>query len=324
MKVSVIIRSHNEEEHIGRLLSGIFEQTVKDVEIILVDSGSTDATVAIASRYPVRILKIPKERFSFGRSLNLGCESAQGEFIVLASAHVYPVYNDWIDNLLKPFEDPKTALVYGKQRGNEATKHSENQIFRRWFPDNSDEKQSHAFCNNANAAIRRSIWAQIPYDETLMGLEDLEWAKRASQMGYKIIYSSKAEIIHIHNERPLNIYNRYRREAIALKTIYPQERFSLWDFFRLLFLNSLSDCYSAILKMSFWRNIPDILTFRLMQFWGTYMGYVHKAEVTRQLRDKFYYPNGLRHPDFMESEPDLKRLIKYGDILEGEKVDKNY
>jgi len=122
----------------------------------------------------------------------------------------------------------------------------------------------------------------------------------------------------------LNIYNRYRREAIALKTIYPQERFGLWDFFRLLFLNSLSDCYSAILDRSFWRNITGILTFRLMQFWGTYMGYVHKAEVSRRLREKFYYPNGLKRPGFMESEPDSKRLIEYGNIPAGEKVDKNH
>jgi rhamnosyltransferase len=56
MKVSIVIRSYNEEEHIGRLLSGITRQTIKDLEIIIVDSGSTDATLSIASRYPERIL----------------------------------------------------------------------------------------------------------------------------------------------------------------------------------------------------------------------------------------------------------------------------
>ncbi|MFB8794966.1 MAG: glycosyltransferase [Microcoleus sp.] len=48
VKCSVVIRCYNEEQHIGRLLSGIMEQSVRDVEIILVDSGSTDATVGIA------------------------------------------------------------------------------------------------------------------------------------------------------------------------------------------------------------------------------------------------------------------------------------
>ena len=93
-RVSVIIRCCNEEQHIGRLLSGILEQTLREVEIIVVDSGSTDATLAIASRYPVQIRHIAREAFSFGRSLNVGCAAARGEFLVMASAHVYPIYRD--------------------------------------------------------------------------------------------------------------------------------------------------------------------------------------------------------------------------------------
>ena len=109
MKISIVIRSHNEEEHIGRLLSGIAEQTITDLDIILVDSGSTDATVTIASRYPVRILTIPKEDFSFGRSLNIGCNSTNWDLIVLASAHVYPMYKDWLENLVKRVTAAETS-----------------------------------------------------------------------------------------------------------------------------------------------------------------------------------------------------------------------
>jgi cellulose synthase/poly-beta-1,6-N-acetylglucosamine synthase-like glycosyltransferase len=100
----------------------------------------------------VRILSIRPEQFSFGRSLNLGCSAASGEFIVIASAHVYPVYKDWLEQLLAPFVDPDVALVYGRQRGNEQTKYSEQQIFVRWFPAQSCPRQEHPFCNNANAA----------------------------------------------------------------------------------------------------------------------------------------------------------------------------
>ena len=88
-KCSILIRSFNEEKHIGRLLSGILEQTIEDIEIILVDSGSSDATVAIASHFPVRILNIDPEEFTFGRSLNLGCAEAKGEFIVILSENIY-------------------------------------------------------------------------------------------------------------------------------------------------------------------------------------------------------------------------------------------
>ena len=133
--------------------------------------------------YPVQILHIPPEEFSFGRSLNLGIAEARREFVVFASAHVYPVYPDWLERLLAPFADPKVGLSYGKQRGNSPTNFSEQQVFAHWFPDQSIPHQPHPFCNNANAAIRRSLWQEHPYDETLTGLEDLAWARWSDRPG---------------------------------------------------------------------------------------------------------------------------------------------
>ena len=108
---SIVIRAYNEGDHIGRLLDGISQQTVADVETVLVDSGSTDQTVAEASRYPVRVVQIKPEEFTFGRSLNHGISETQSDIIVIASAHVYPVYPDWLEHLLEPFADPETALA---------------------------------------------------------------------------------------------------------------------------------------------------------------------------------------------------------------------
>lgn len=304
-KVSIVIRCYNEAQHIGRLLSGVLQQTVQDVEIIVVDSGSTDDTVAIASQYPIRLLTIQPQDFSFGRALNLGCQAATGEFIVIASAHVYPIYQDWLETLLAPFQDPTVALTYGKQRGNETTQYSEKQIFATWFPDvaTGTHLQDHPFCNNANAAIRRHLWQAIPYNENLTGLEDLDWAKRAMASGYRIAYVPEAEIIHVHDETSLRIYNRYRREAIALKQIEPQP-FSLWDFSRLLTTNVLSDYYHAFRDGVLLRELRAIWVFRLMQFWGTYRGYTHRAPVSKQLRQTFYYPRSLAKP---QASPDRPR-----------------
>jgi glycosyltransferase involved in cell wall biosynthesis len=309
--VSIVIRCHNEERHIGRLLAGIMQQAAYDPQIIVVDSGSTDATVSIASRYPVQLLTIPREGFSFGRSLNIGCREARGEFIVVASAHVYPLYKDWLAQLLAPFSTTEVALVYGKQRGNESTRYSEHQIFRRWFPDESNLNQGHPFCNNANAAIRQWLWERLPYDETLTGLEDLDWAKRAMQQGHRIAYAADAEVIHVHDETPRRIYNRYRREAIALKHIFPQERFSLPDFVRLFVANALSDSYHAARDRVFWRNLTDIWIFRFMQFLGTFRGNSQRGPVSQQLKQRFYYPNDWRreHREAMDSRPE--RAIDY-------------
>ncbi len=309
--ISIVIRCYNEEQHIGRLLSGIMQQTVQDVETIIVDSGSTDATLSIASRYPVKIISIEPEEFSFGRALNLGCQEATGEFIVIASAHVYPVYQDWLEKLLAPLAEPKVALTYGRQRGNEITKYSEHQIFATWFPDRPNRYQSHTFCNNANAAIRRSLWEQSPYDETITGLEDLDWAKRVMAKGYRIAYVPEAEIIHVHDETPKRIYNRYRREAIALKHIYPQEQFNLWDFIRLFPTNVISDYYHAWHDGVLTQNLISIPTFRLMQFWGTYRGFAQRGLITGQLRQTFYYPRGLSRSTNPDTLNNNRRTIDY-------------
>ena len=192
MKVSVVIRCFNEEAHIGRLLTGILKQTRPADQIVIVDSGSTDATLAIASRFPVEVHSIEPASFSFGRSLNLGCQAALGDLIVIASAHVYPLYDTWLEQLTAPFRDSDVALAYGRQEGNEHTKYSERRVLARWFPPESVARQEHAFANNANAAIRRSVWLEQPYDERLTGLEDVDWARRAADRGHAIAYVATA------------------------------------------------------------------------------------------------------------------------------------
>ena len=299
--VSVIVRCYNEEKHIGRLLSGIIAQSRVDTEIILVDSGSDDATIAIASNYPVKIVKINPEDFSFGYSLNKGCEEAAGELLVFASAHVYPVYHDWLDRLLQPFKNQKIALSYGKQRGNSQTKYSEQQVFHKWFPDKSCMNQDSPFCNNANAAIRRVIWEKEKYNESLTGLEDLDWAKRIMGSGYEISYVAEAEVIHVHEESMKGIFNRYRREAIALRHIYPEEYLTLWDVVKLTSTNIFHDFIHARRERVLLKNVINIPVFRLMQFAGGYRGGRENEIISSRLKETFYYPRGVHHSPSTEN-----------------------
>ncbi len=301
---SLIIRAYNESQHLGRLLEGIRQQTVKDVEIILVDSGSTDSTISIADSYGAKVVHIPSAEFTFGRSLNYGIKSASRELIVIASAHVYPVYPDWLETMLRPFEDAQVALTYGKQRGYEGSKYSEHQIFHQWYPDLTNLDQITAFCNNANSAIRKNLWNLHPYDETLTGLEDLEWSKWAKGQGYKIAYVAEAEIVHVHNETPRGVYNRYRREAMALRKIYPEAHFNFYDFLRLTITNILSDLWHAAREHVLLKNISSIFWFRFMQFHGTRMGHRETSLVTPQLRETFYYARERKGKDEKKREID--------------------
>jgi rhamnosyltransferase len=302
MNCSIVIRAYNEENHIGRLLEGIRQQTLNDVEIILVDSGSTDGTVPIAESFGARIVQIPSVEFTFGRSLNFGVRAATRELVVIASAHVYPIYPDWVESLLRPFEDENVALTYGKQRGPAFAKFSEQQIFHQWFPDISKPNQETAFCNNANAAIRRSLWEKNPYDETLTGLEDLAWGTWAKEQGYKIAYVAEAEVLHIHNETPRGVYNRYRREAMALRRIYPEAHFNFYDFLRLTLTNILSDLWHATRERVLLKNLGSIFWFRFMQFHGTRIGHRETSLVTPQLRQMFYYPRERRSKEVKQRD----------------------
>jgi glycosyltransferase involved in cell wall biosynthesis len=293
---SIIVRAFNEEKHIGRLFRGINEQHLKEIEVILVDSGSSDTTISIASNnnwdFPVKIIRIEPEQFSFGRSLNLGIKEVRSDLVVIASAHIYPVYPDWLDRLISPFADSLVGLTYGKQRGNVITHISEHQIFARWFPDESRSQESNPFCNNANAAIRKNLWYEHQYDETLPGLEDLEWGNWAISQGYQVSYVPEAEVIHVHEDTPRGIYNRYRREGMAFKKIFPQEVFNFRHFIRLFIQNVLSDSFVAVREKIFFSEISNIVWFRFMQFWGTYRGYRQVGPLTWELRQTFYYPGG--------------------------------
>jgi len=304
MNCSLVIRAYNEEQHLPRLFDGIARQTVEDVEIILVDSGSTDSTRAIGEAAGARIVQIPSGQFTFGRSLNWGIRAATRELIVIVSAHVYPVYPDWLRTLLAPFADRTIALCYGKQRAPSAARFSEQQVFLQWYPAKGCPRQATAFCNNANAAIRKSLWEKHAFDESLTGLEDIAWATWAKSQGHAISYVAEAEVIHVHNETPHGIFNRYRREAMAFKRIHPEAHFSLYDFFRLTLANMLSDLWHAARQGVLWGNIGSIIVFRYMQFHGARVGYRESGLVTPQLREQFYYALERR------AEPDRGRPVE--------------
>ncbi len=294
MTVAVIIRCRNEEAHIGRLLTGLMRQRRRPDEIIVVDSGSTDATLSIASAFPTKVVHIAPEDFSFGRACNVGMEACAAEVGIFISAHCYPVYDTWIDEMVAPFESPDIALSYGRQTGPPNVRFSEQRLFETWFPDSSVTRQRHPFCNNANSAVRRSVWEEIRYDEYLTGLEDLDWGKRAIEAGHVLAYVAEAPVVHVHEEHFSQVVNRYRREAIAHKQIYDDQRMPLRDAARLAVVNVLAD-WNAVRKAGhgpiFYLSVGK---FRVAQFLGTYQGFAQQGPVSSLLKRRFYYPEHSR------------------------------
>lgn len=289
-RISVLIRALNEEKHLPTLISALKNQTLTVSELILVDSGSTDRTVSIAHEAGFTIETISPQEFSFGRALNLGFSACTGEIVVVLSAHVSPTGENFLEELVRPFEIPQIAVAYGRQVGDHRTKFSESQVMRGWFPETSIWDQEHPFSNNANAAIRRATWVERPYDESLTGLEDLDFAKEAQNRGWKIAYVSEAAVIHVHEETWRKVYSRYTREAAAYRRIFPGHWLTGPSLLALLFRNISHDVAQAQRERVLLQNLFSILLFRCAQFAGTWRGSRIQASRAPELIQRFYYP----------------------------------
>ncbi|MBW4578156.1 MAG: glycosyltransferase [Tildeniella nuda ZEHNDER 1965/U140] len=225
-KISVLIRTKNEAKDIVKTLDLVMDQVLIPDEIIVVDSGSTDGTIALVEQYSaVKLITMRPEDFTFGRSLNIGFAATQADIVVALSAHAFPCDRNWLQHLIQPFADPHVAGVYGKQAPHADAYPPVERDYRSFYSDepreqtNPNEPGDRAF-SNANAAIRRQCWEKRPFDETLSGCEDVAWAWAILALGEKIIYAPEAAVYHSHNEPLRQVYKRTYRETLALQVLY--------------------------------------------------------------------------------------------------------
>lgn len=293
MDASIVIRTYNEAKWLPEVLKAVSEQNLEglEAETVIVDSGSTDDTLKIAEQYGCRIVHIKKSNFSFGRSLNVGCEAARGRNLVFISGHCIPDHQDWLRNLIKPLDDAVCAYTYGRQYGREGiTKFSEEMLFQKYFPATSAIPQEGFFCNNANAAMKNSVWETYPFDEEVTGLEDMVLAKQIVENGMLVGYVADAPVIHLHEESWSKVKTRYEREAIALQGIMPEVHVNFGDFIRYTFAGVFHDWGEALNQKRFGKFAGQIVMFRTMQYWGTHQGNNDHRRLSRERKERYFYP----------------------------------
>lgn len=219
---SIIIRTFDEENHLEQCLNSVFSQKMeKHFEVIIVDSGSTDATLNIASKFSTQIFNLPKNKFSYGRSLNLGCSKAKGKALVFLSAHAIPERTDWLETLLKPLDKDYIA-VFGSQKPHRM----HNPLVRRFVNETwqskvilKEHERTWMKYNNTNSAVLSSAWQELPFDEDMRSGEDTLWAKKAMASGKKIRYVQEAAVYHSHDEPLMQFYSRYKSDLYAMTSI---------------------------------------------------------------------------------------------------------
>lgn len=207
--VSIIIPARNEAENIAVCLQAIMNQeTNLTVEIILIDSGSTDGTVEIVKQFPaVKLLTIKPEEFGHGRTRNSGAANAKGDYIVFLNADAIPVDHNWLQSLignLKDDTEKTTAGVYSRhipQKG--CHLYMARDILtsfpaRGFVTDRSGYFDFMVF-STVSCALHREIWQRFPFADDIVIAEDQDWAKRVLAEGFKIVYEPGSRVYHSHN-----------------------------------------------------------------------------------------------------------------------------
>lgn len=290
--VSVVIRTLNEARHLGDLLRAIGQQKLEGyaVEVVVVDSGSTDGTLEIARQFGCTITHIARDEFSFGRSLNRGCQVATGDILVMISGHCVPATPVWLQSLCEPIAQGKVVYCYGRQIGGAHSRFSECRIFSKYFPDQTAVPQAGFFCNNANSAVARSAWQAHRFDEEVTGLEDMELAQRLHRAAGRIGYVAEACVYHYHNESWATVRRRFEREALALQKIMPQVHVSFLDTVRYILISVLDDWRHAHKSGQWFQKAWEIVLYRYNQYLGSYKGNHDHRKLSHAQKEKYFYP----------------------------------
>lgn len=289
--ISIVIRTLNEGRYLNELLTNVASQQTDGIsrEVVVVDSGSTDDTLKIAEKHGCYILHIKREDFSFGRSLNVGCDAAHGDILVIISGHCVPTDEYWLQNLCQPILDGKAEYIYGRQVGGSESQFSEQRIFAKYYNTQSKIPQDGFYCNNANSALGKSTWEKYHFDEDLTGLEDMELAQRVVKDGGRVAYVAEACVYHYHTESWGQVRRRFEREAIALRKIMPQVHVTLVDTLRYTVSSIVKDIQSAR-EITARPRLIDIVRYRWNQYWGAFTGNHQHRKLSHVEKEKYFFP----------------------------------
>jgi len=211
MKISIIIRTKNEERWIVKCIDALKKQTIKNFEIILVDNCSTDRTVEKARDNGVKKI-ITINKYLPGKALNLGIEKSNSEYIVCLSAHCVPKNKLWLKNLLKNIENKNNvAGVYGRQEPMEFSSDSDKRDLFLVFGLDKKIQIKDSFFHNANSIISRKVWKKINFDNKISNIEDRIWGQKVISKGFKIIYEPDASVYHYHGIHQGNNKDRLKK-----------------------------------------------------------------------------------------------------------------
>jgi rhamnosyltransferase len=242
--VSVVLLTRNGEATIPPLLDALWRQkTNGSVEIVAVDSGSTDRTLELLKGRVRRVVSIEARAFDHGLTRNLAVEQTAGELIVFVVQDAMPTSERWLADLTAPLlTDSTIAGAFGRQLPRPGASAVTRHYLAQWVAAGSQgwtaaiggdaewqimtptERFLRCVFDNVSSCVRRSVWQTHPFVKTPIG-EDIQWARDVMLAGHRIAYAPDATVVHSHDRSALYEYRRtyllHRRlwELFELRTI---------------------------------------------------------------------------------------------------------
>lgn len=229
MDVSVVIPTLDAEREIEDLLRILGSQSLKPIEILVVDSESKDHTVAVVQRHAgVRILQIERRDFNHGATRDMALRETTGDFVCFLTQDAVPASDDYLARLVAPMiEDADIALVSGRQLPKADARRFEQLVRRFNYPDSPSVRSKDDldkfgiktfFASDACSAYRRSAYLACGGFERVNTNEDMLMAARFVASGLKVAYEPSAEVYHSHNLTPSQQFARNRAVGMFLES----------------------------------------------------------------------------------------------------------
>lgn len=239
--VSIILRSFNEAWALRDTLPAIRAQEYCNWELIVFDSGSTDGSVdLICKAEPRQFLQLAPHEYIPGRVMNQAMRLANAQHCIFVNADATPQGSHWLRPLVTALLNPQTAAVYGRQIPRPDCQAVYACDYDRCFGPKRESARWEHFFSMASSGVRKDIWEQRGFLESIQYAEDDEYTRWAKAQRYRVVYCPDSIVMHSHNYSPAQAYKRSFGDAKALAASWTGQR-SDFNWFRTVLLGALSD-----------------------------------------------------------------------------------
>ena len=220
-KVTIVMRSYNEGWALRETLPALRAQDHTNWELIVFDSGSNDGSVdLLRAMRPRHLVQLLPHDYNPSRVMNQGMELATTDTVIFLNADATPQGANWLRPLASALQSPRHAAVFGRQIPRPNCEAVFAHDYERCFGEKRESAQWEHFFSMVSSGLRKDVWAQRGFLESMQYSEDDEYTRWCRQAGHEVVYVPESVVMHSHNYTPRQAYKRSFGEAWALAAVW--------------------------------------------------------------------------------------------------------